>query len=102
MNLPSLDLDAELWLRVDAAVVRLKPKGEAEVPEIIIVSDAVDRHFSLTWMAESRHEEQKDKHYREWKRVNRSPHKTEMRKEEKRLRCALLRWFSVEHRDEVR
>ena len=30
---------------VDAAAVRLEPKGEAEVPEIIIVSDAVKGTF---------------------------------------------------------
>ena len=36
------------WLRVDAAAGRLKPKREAEVPEIIIMSDG--RHFrGLGW-----------------------------------------------------
>ena len=33
------------WFCVDAAVERLEPKGKAEVPEIIIVSDAVESTF---------------------------------------------------------
>ena len=33
------------WFCVDAAVGRLEPKGKAEVPEIIIVSDAVEGTF---------------------------------------------------------
>ena len=33
------------WLCVDAAAGRLELKGEAEVPEIIIVSDAVEGTF---------------------------------------------------------
>ena len=38
------------WFCVDAAARRLEPKGEAEVPEIIIVSDAVEGTFvNLGW-----------------------------------------------------
>ena len=33
------------WFGVDAAVGRQEPKGEAEVPEFIIVSDAVEGIF---------------------------------------------------------
>ena len=33
------------WFCVDAAAVRLEPKGEPEVPEIIIVPDAVEGIF---------------------------------------------------------
>ena len=32
---------------------RLEPEGEAEVTEIIIVSDAVECTFSWTWMAKA-------------------------------------------------
>ena len=32
---------------------RLEPEGEAEVPEIIIVSDAVWKALSWTWMAKA-------------------------------------------------
>ena len=75
------------WLHVDAAAGRRKPKGEAEVPEIIIVSDAVEGTFA-DLDGKSLREERKDKHYREWKR-SKGADRTEMRKEEKRLRCAL-------------
>ena len=76
------------WFSVDAAARRLEPKGEAEVPEIITVSDAVGGTFA-DLDAKSLREEQQDEHYREWKR-SRGADRTEMRKEEKRLRCALL------------
>ena len=75
------------WFCVDAAAVRLKPKGEAEVPEIIIVSDALKGTFA-DLDGKSLREEQKKKHYREWKR-SKGVDRTGMRKEEKRLRCAL-------------
>ena len=68
------------WFCVDAAAGRLEPKGEAEVPEIIIVSDAVE--------GKSLQEEQKGKYQREWKR-SKLVDRNEMRKEEKNLRCAL-------------
>ena len=35
----------QTWFCVDAAAGRLEPKGEAEVLEIIIVSDAVECTF---------------------------------------------------------
>ena len=76
--LPSLDSDTELFC-VDAAAGRLEPKGEAEVLEISIVSDAVE--------GKSLQEEQKGKYQREWKR-SKLVDRNEMRKEEK-LRCAL-------------
>ena len=76
------------WFCVDAAVGRLEPKGKAEVPEIIIVSDAVEGTF-LDLDGKSLQEEQKEKHQRKWKR-SKGVDRTEMRKEEKRLRCALL------------
>ena len=67
---------------------RLEPEGEAEVLDIIIVSDAVDGTFA-DLDGTSFREGQQDKHNREWKR-SRGADRTEMRKEEKRLRCALL------------
>ena len=67
---------------------RLEPKGEAEVPEIIIVSDAVEstkvdldgKGLQVTQMA---------KIPRKWKRPK-GVDRTEMGKEEKRLRYTLL------------
>ena len=35
----------QFWFCVDAAAGRLKPKGEAEVSDIIIVSDAMEGTF---------------------------------------------------------
>ena len=55
------------WFCADAAAGRLEPKGEAEVPEIIIVSDAVGCTF-VHLDEKSLQEEQKGKHPREWKR----------------------------------
>ena len=72
---------------VDTAAGRLEPKGKAKVPEIIIVSDAVEGTF-VDLDGKSLREEQKEKHQREWKR-SKGVDRTEMRKEEKRLRCAL-------------
>ena len=63
-------------------------KGEAEVPEIIIVSDAVEGTL-VNLDGKILQEEQKEKHQRKWKR-SKGVDRTEMRKEEKRLRCALL------------
>ena len=73
---------------MDAAAGRLEPKGEAEVPEIIIVSDAVEGTL-VDLDGKSLQEEQKGKHPRksEW---SKGVDWTEMRKEEKRLRCTLL------------
>ena len=73
---------------VDAAAVRLEPKGEAEVPEIIIVSDAVEVTF-INLDGKSLQEVQKGKYQREWKR-SKGVVRNEMRKDEKNLRCALL------------
>ena len=57
------------------------------MPGIIIVSDAVEGTFA-DLDGKSRREEQKNKHCREWKR-SKGADRTEMRKEEKRLRYAL-------------
>ena len=43
------------WFCVDAAAGRLEPEGEAEVPEIIVVSDAAEGTF-VDLDGESRHE----------------------------------------------
>ena len=56
--------------------------------EIVFVSDAVEG-TSVNLDGESLQKEQKEKHQRLWK-WTRGVDRTEMRKEEKRLRCALL------------
>ena len=76
------------WFCVDAAAGRLEPKGRAEVPEIMCVSDAVEGTF-VDLDGRSLQEEQKGKHPRKWKR-SKGVDWTETRKEEKRLRCTLL------------
>ena len=76
------------WFCVDAAVGSVEPKGEAEVPEIIIVSDAVEDTF-VGLDDISLQQKQKEKYQRKSKR-SKGVDRTEMRKEEKRLRCALL------------
>ena len=76
------------WFCVDAAAGRLEPKGEAEVPEIIIVSDAEEGTF-VNLDGKSLQEEQKERHQRKWKR-SKGVDRNEMRKEEKNLRYALL------------
>ena len=48
------------WFCADAAAGRLEPKGKAEVPEIMIVSDAVEGTF-VNLEGESLQEEQKGK-----------------------------------------
>ena len=58
------------------------------MPEIIIVSDAVEGTF-VNLDGKSLHEEQKGKYQREWRR-SKGADRNEMRKEEKNLRCALL------------
>ena len=68
--------------------MRLEPKGEAEVPEVIVVSDAVEGTF-VNLDGKSLQEERKGKYQREWKR-SKGVVRSEMRKEEKNLRCALL------------
>ena len=55
------------WFCVDAAAGRLKPKGKAEVPEIIIVSDTVEGTF-VDLDGKSLREKQKEKHQRVVKR----------------------------------
>ena len=69
------------WFCVDAAAGRLEPTGKAEVPEVIIVSDAVEGTF-VNLDGKSLREEQKEKHQREWKR-SKGVGRTEMRKEER-------------------
>ena len=59
------------WFCVDAAAGRLEPKGEAEVLEIIVVSDAVEGTFA-NLDGGSIQKEQKEKHQRKWKRTKRS------------------------------
>ena len=51
------------WFCADAAAGRLEPKGEAEVPEIIIVSGAVEGSF-VKLDGKSLQEEQKGKYQR--------------------------------------
>ena len=67
---------------------RLEPEGEAEVPEIIIASDAVEGTF-VDLVGKCLQEEQKERHQRELKR-SKGVGRNEMGKEEKNLRCALL------------
>ena len=74
------------WFCVDAAAGRLEPESEAEVLEIIIVSDAVEGTF-VNLDCKSLQEEQEGKYQREWKR-SKGVDRTEMRKEENNLRCA--------------
>ena len=89
------------WFCVDAAAGRLEPKGEAEVPEIIIVSGAVEGTF-VNLDGKSLQEEQKGKYQREWK-LSKGVDRNEMRKEEKNLRCALLNGsaWSTEVREKI-
>ena len=77
------------WSRVNGTTSADATKvSEAEVPEIIIVSDAVEGTF-VNLDGESFQEEQKRKHQRKLKRT-RGVDRTEKIKEEKRLWCALL------------
>ena len=78
MAFPSLDSDAELVL-CRRGSSEVKPKGEAEVPEIIIVSDAVEGTFVDLQMPSGGAE---GKYQREWKR-SKGVDRNEMRKEEK-------------------
>ena len=66
------------WFCVDAAAVRLEPRGEAEVREIVIVSDAVEGAF-VNLNGKSLQQEQKGKFQREWKR-SKGVDRNEMRK----------------------
>ena len=86
------------WFCADAAAERLEPKGEADVPEIIIVSDAVEGTF-VNLDGKSLQEEQKGKYQREWKR-SKGVDRNEMRKEEK-FKVRIVKWFSLEYRKEV-
>ena len=86
MALLSFDSDAELLL-CRYCSREAGAKRESESAEIIIVSDAVEGTF-VDLDGKSLREEQKEKHQREWKR-SKGVDRTEMRKEEKRLRCAL-------------
>ena len=83
MALPSLDFDAELvvWRCCSR-------EAGAKRPEITILSDAVEGTF-MDLDGKSLQEEQKGKHPRKWKR-SKGADWTEMRKEEKRLKCTLL------------
>ena len=51
------------WFCIDAAIGRLQPKGKAKVPEIIIVSDAMEGTF-VDLDGKSLREEQKEKYQR--------------------------------------
>ena len=86
------------WFCVDAAAGRLDPNGEAEVPEIIIVSDAVEGTF-VNLDGKSVQAEQKGKYQREWKR-SKGVDRNEMRNEEKN-EVLSVNWFSLEFRKEV-
>ena len=78
------------WFCVDAAAGTLEPKGEAEVPEIIIVSDAVEGTF-VNLDGESFQKEQKEK----YERV-----KADKGRQEIDVRIA--QWFGLEHGKEER
>ena len=83
----SLDFDAELVVyRVAAG--RLEPEGKAEVQKITIVSDAVGG-TKVDLDGRSFQEERMGKPPRKWKR-SKGADWTEMRKEEKKLKCTLL------------
>ena len=77
------------WFCVDAAAGRLEPKGRGEVADNNIVSDVVvGTHIRATgWRTEPSSAERKTPE--KWNRTN-GVDKMEMRREEKRLRCALL------------
>ena len=77
------------WLCIDAAARRMEPEGEAEVPKIIVVSDAVRSTEVDLDGKKSLQEEQMGKRPRKWKR-SKGADWTETRKEENRLRCTLL------------
>ena len=76
------------WSCIDAAAGRLEPEGEAEMPKIIIVSVAVGG-TKVDLDGKSLREEQMGKLPRKWNR-SKGAGWTEMRKEEKRLKCTLL------------
>ena len=67
------------WCSVDAAARRLEPIGEAEVPKIIVVLDAVRGTF-VNLDGKGLQEEQEEKYHREWKR-SKGVDRNEMRKE---------------------
>ena len=67
-------------LCIDVAAGRLEPEGEAEVPKIIIVWDAVSTKVDLD--GKGLHEKQLGKLSRKWKQ-SKGEDWTEMRKEEK-------------------
>ena len=67
---------------------RLEPEREAEVQKIIIVSDAV-RSTKVDLDGKGLQEKQMEKFPKKWERPN-GVGWTEMRKEEKRLKCTLL------------
>ena len=76
------------WLCIDAAAGRLELEGDAEVPKIIVVSDAV-RGTKVDFDGKGLQEKHMEKLPRKWKRPK-GLDWTEMRKEEKRSRCTLL------------
>ena len=80
--------DWEEARRMEESEWRLELEGEAEVPKIIIVSDAV-RGTKVDLDGRSLQVEQMGKLSRKWKR-SKGADWTDMRKEEKRFKCALL------------
>ena len=83
---PSLDFDAESVL-CRCCSREAGAKREAEVPEIIFVSDAMEGTL-VDLDGKSLQEEQKGRHPRKWE--VKMADWTEMRKGEKRLKCTLL------------
>ena len=75
------------WFCVDAAAT-FKPKGEAEVPEIIIVSDAVEGTF-VNLDGESLQKEQKEKYER-----------VKADKGRQDIDVRIAEWFGLRHRKE--
>ena len=84
---PALDFDAESVL-CRCCSREAGANREAEVPEIIIVSDAMEGTL-VDLDGKSLQEEQKGRHPRKWE-LSKWADWTEMRKGEKRLKCTLL------------
>ena len=87
------------WLCIDAAAGRLEPEGEADLPKIIIVSDAVGG-TKVDLDGRSLQEEQMGKHQRKWKRSN-GVDWTENEKGREEIEVRIAEWFGLELREEV-
>ena len=78
---------------------RLEPERETEVPEIIIVSDAVKgTKVDLDGRA---HQVKRMKEIPKKWRQSKGADRTEMRKEREEIEVDLAKWIGLEHREEV-